>query len=136
MPGTFSRNQAALLSKYIWRCSRLRREIRPRLQSGCEPSSNAWPRKVSAGAVVPTIGEAMNAFASQGLCGLRATSKDALGDVARIGGGHAQREIIEDTFIVALIRSGELSRARALLDQRLHRRPSPRDSRWRTAAAV
>ncbi len=45
MPGTFSRNQACPLSKYIWRCSRLRREIRPRLQSGCEPSSNAWPRE-------------------------------------------------------------------------------------------
>ena len=50
------------------------------------------------------------------------------GDVVRIGRSHAQREIVEDTFIVALIRSGELPRARALLDRRLHRRPSPRDA--------
>jgi len=35
-----------------------------------------------------------------------------------------------------LIRSGDLPRARALLDQRLHRRPSPRDVRWRAAAAA
>jgi hypothetical protein len=59
-----------------------------------------------------------------------------LADVVRFGGSHAQREIIEDTFVVALIRSGNLPRARALLDQRLHRRPSPRDVRWRAAAAA
>jgi hypothetical protein len=58
-----------------------------------------------------------------------------LHDIVRIGGSHAQREIIEDTYIVALIRSGELSKARALLDKRLHRRPSPRDTRWLAAAA-
>jgi len=53
----------------------------------------------------------------------------------RIGGSHAQREIVEDTFIVALIRSGQLARARALLETRLHRRPSPRDARWQAIAA-
>jgi hypothetical protein len=59
-----------------------------------------------------------------------------LTDVVRLGGSHAQREIIEDTFIVALIRTGDLPRARALLDQRLHRRPSPRDARWKAAATA
>jgi tetratricopeptide (TPR) repeat protein len=92
--------------------------------------------KFPAGTIVPTIGRAMNAFASQDYAACTRQLEDALGDVARIGGSHAQREIIEDTFIVALIRSGELSRARALLDQRLHRRPSPRDSRWRAAGVV
>jgi hypothetical protein len=53
-----------------------------------------------------------------------------LDEVVRIGGSHAQRTLVEDTFIVALMKSGELSRARAMLDQRLHRRPSPRDVRW------
>jgi hypothetical protein len=51
----------------------------------------------------------------------------------RIGGSHAQRELVEDTYIVALMRSGELPRARALLDARLHRRPSLRDARWQRA---
>ena len=92
--------------------------------------------KFPAGAIVPAIGRAMNAFARQDYAACTRQLEDTLGDVARIGGSHAQREIIEDTFIVALIRSGELSRARALLDQRLHRRPSPRDSRWRTAGVV
>ena len=92
--------------------------------------------KFPAGPIVPAIGRAMNAFASQDYAACTRELEDALGDVARIGGSHAQREIVEDTFIVALIRSGELSRARALLDQRLHRRPSPRDSRWRAAAMV
>jgi hypothetical protein len=57
-----------------------------------------------------------------------------LDDVVRMGGSHAQREIVEDTFIIALIRNGELPRARTMLDCRLHRRPSPRDSRWLAAA--
>jgi hypothetical protein len=38
--------------------------------------------------------------------------------------------------VVALIRSGELARARTMLDQRLRRRPSPRDARWRAATAT
>jgi hypothetical protein len=65
----------------------------------------------------------MNAFASKDYTACTRQLEGALGDVARIGGSHAQREIIEDTFIVALIRSGDLPRARVLLDQRLHRRP-------------
>ena len=60
---------------------------------------------------------------------------ETLALAAEGGGSHAQREIIEDTFIVALIRAGELPRARTLLDSRLHRRPSPRDRRWLNAAA-
>jgi hypothetical protein len=51
-----------------------------------------------------------------------------------MGGSHAQREVIEDTFIIALIRNDELPRAHAMLDRRLHRRPSPRDARWRAMA--
>jgi hypothetical protein len=49
-------------------------------------------------------------------------------------GSHAQREIIEDTFIVALMRGGEAAWARALLDRRLHRCPSPRDACWHAVA--
>jgi len=33
------------------------------------------------------------------------------------------------------MRSGDLSRARTLLDARLHRRPSMRDTRWQAAMA-
>ena len=91
--------------------------------------------KLPAGPVVPQICRALNAFAGEDYAACVALLEPVLHDVVRIGGSHAQREIIEDTFIVALIRSGELARAHALLDKRLHRRPSPRDTRWRALAA-
>jgi tetratricopeptide (TPR) repeat protein len=89
--------------------------------------------KLAAGPVVPRICRAARAFAAGDARGCVAQLEPVLGDVVRIGGSHAQREIIEDTFVVALIRAGELPRARELLDRRLHRRPSPRDQRWRAA---
>jgi hypothetical protein len=76
----------------------------------------------------------MSAFAGADYQGCIRHLEPVLDDVVRIGGSHAQRQIIEDTFIVALMRGGELARARTLLDSRLHRRPSPRDARWLAAA--
>lgn len=90
--------------------------------------------RLAAGPVVPTICRAMHAFAGDDYDGCVRHLGPVLDDVTRIGGSHAQREIIEDTFIVALMRGGELARARTLLDRRLHRRPSPRDARWLAAA--
>lgn len=90
--------------------------------------------KLAAGPVVPKICRAMNAFADADYSGCVRHLEPVLDDVVRIGGSHAQRQIVEDTFIVALMRGGELARARAMLDQRLHRRPSPRDARWMAAA--
>jgi len=75
----------------------------------------------------------MSAFAGEDYQGCVRQLEPVLDEVARIGGSHAQREIIEDTFIVALMRGGESARARAMLDRRLHRRPSPRDTRWLAA---
>ncbi len=89
--------------------------------------------RLAAGPVVPRICRAMNAFAEEDYAACVRELDGVLGEVARIGGSHAQREIVEDTFIAALMRSDELSRARAMLDQRLHRRPSLRDSRWLAA---
>jgi tetratricopeptide (TPR) repeat protein len=90
--------------------------------------------KLAAGPVVPQVCRAMNAFAGEDFRACVTLLEPVLDDVVRIGGSHAQREIIEDTFVVALIRADELPRARAMLDRRLHRRPSPRDTRWRVAA--
>jgi Tfp pilus assembly protein PilF len=91
--------------------------------------------KLPAGPVVPQMCRALNAFAGEDYAACVAALEPVLHEVVRIGGSHAQREIIEDTFIVALIRSGELPKAHVLLDKRLHRRPSPRDTRWKAAAA-
>jgi Tfp pilus assembly protein PilF len=91
--------------------------------------------KLPAGPVVPQICRALHAFADEDYAACVTALESVLHEVVRIGGSHAQRELVEDTFIVALIRSGEQARARALLDTRLHRRPSPRDTRWLAAAA-
>lgn len=86
--------------------------------------------KLPAGPVVPRLFRAMTAFAGGDHAGCVTQLQPVLDEVVRIGGSHAQRELIEDTFIVALMKSGDLARAKAMLDRRLHRRPSPRDSRW------
>ncbi len=91
--------------------------------------------KLPAGRVVPAICRALAAFAEEDYGTCVRILAPVLTEVARIGGSHAQRELIEDTYIVALMRGGELSRARALLDARLHRRPSLRDRRWQAAMA-
>ncbi len=91
--------------------------------------------KLAAGAVVPAICRAARAFAEDDFAGCARILTPVADEVVRIGGSHAQREIIEDTLLVALMKSGEAQSARTLLDRRLHRRPSLRDARWRGAIA-
>ena len=54
----------------------------------------------------------------------------ALAELPRVGGSHAQRELFEDTYILACLKSGQSERAGARLRQRLERRPSARDRCW------
>jgi hypothetical protein len=54
----------------------------------------------------------------------------ALADLPRIGGSHAQREVFEDSLILAYLRSGQPAKAEPLLRLRLSRRPSARDEAW------
>lgn len=51
-------------------------------------------------------------------------------ELVRIGGSHAQRELWEDTFIVACLRAGHGDKAARMISERLHRRPSARDEAW------
>jgi hypothetical protein len=53
-----------------------------------------------------------------------------LPELVRIGGSHAQRELWEDTFIVACLRAGHGDKAARMISERLHRRPSRRDQAW------
>ena len=89
--------------------------------------------KLLPGPVAIAICRAFGAFASGDYKACAAALEPAAAEVVRIGGSHAQRDMIEDTLLVALIKSGASERARALLDRRLHRRPSLRDLRWQTA---
>ena len=88
---------------------------------------------LAAGPVVPAICRALQAFADGDFVSCVDTLEPLAHDVVRIGGSHAQREIMEDTLLVALMKAGQTVKARALLDARLHRRPSPRDSAWRVS---
>ncbi len=54
----------------------------------------------------------------------------ALVELPRIGGSHAQREVFEDSLIVACLRSEQSAKAARLLRARLNRRPSTRDEAW------
>ena len=95
-------------------------EARERLSSGRLPQ----------GEVVPVLGEGIVAFAR----GDYAAAADLIGpmlpEVVRVGGSHAQRELFEDTYIVACLRAGRDEAAREQLTERLARRPSMRDRRW------
>ena len=88
--------------------------------------------RLPAGPVVPAVCRAALAFAEQDHAGCVRILAPVAAEVVRIGGSGAQREMIEDMLLLALMRSGETARARELLDRRLHRRPSPRDTRWRS----
>lgn len=86
-----------------------------------------------AGAVVPALCRGLQAFAEGDHAGCARILQPLLGEVVRLGGSGAQRELVEETCLVALMRSGRTEPARALLARRLQRRPAQRDSRWLAA---
>jgi hypothetical protein len=53
-----------------------------------------------------------------------------MAELVRIGGSHAQRELWEDTLIVACLRAGYGDKAASIIRDRLQRRPSARDEAW------
>jgi hypothetical protein len=81
--------------------------------------------------VVAPLARALRRLAA----GEHSAGADALGllqgQTIRLGGSDAQREILEETRIAALLRADRPDEARALLDDRIDRRHSPRDVRWR-----
>ena len=90
--------------------------------------------KLAAGSVVPILCRAIRAFADQDYSACVGFLDPIAANVTRIGGSHAQREVIEDMHLAALIKSGDTRRALALLDRRLHHRSSARDGYWRNTA--
>jgi Tfp pilus assembly protein PilF len=86
--------------------------------------------------VVAPLAAALRRMAT-GQCSAAADALAALApQVRRLGGSDAQREIVEEARIAALLRAGRLDEARVVLDKRLDRRRSPRDERWRRECAV
>jgi hypothetical protein len=95
-------------------------EARERLSAGSLPQ----------GEVVPVLGEGIVAFARGDYAAAVDLIGSMLSEVPRVGGSHAQRELFEDTYIVACLRAGRGDAARDRLTERLARRPSARDQRW------
>lgn len=91
---------------------------------------------IGAGAIVPAIGRAALAFANEDYVLCASILEPLQADFARIGGSNAQREILDDMLLVALMRGGEVVKARAVLDSRLRRRLSPRDALWHSRLAA
>lgn len=91
---------------------------------------------LAAGPVVPAICRAALAFADEDYATCARILEPVATEVVRIGGSGAQREMIEEMLLLALMRSGEATKASALLDRRLHRRPSSRDTRWHSLLAA
>jgi len=58
------------------------------------------------------------------------------GDVPRLGGSDAQREVVEDTLLRALVAAGQFERAERLLRSRLERRPHALDDQLLELALV
>jgi hypothetical protein len=90
--------------------------------------------KLAPGAVMLDLCRGIEAFAGGKYADAVRLLTPALPEVSRVGGSHAQRELFEDTLIVACLRTGQGAQARALIDSRLHRRPSSRDQSWRALA--
>jgi hypothetical protein len=81
--------------------------------------------------VVAPLARALGLLAA-GRCSEAAAALAGLaGQSRRLGGSDAQREILEETRIAALVRADRLDEARQVLDARLDRRHSPRDRKWR-----
>ncbi|MFN8616955.1 MAG: tetratricopeptide repeat protein [Dehalococcoidia bacterium] len=86
--------------------------------------------KVYAGAMLPTLGEGFQAFAAEDWTRAATLFDSVAGEVIRLGGSHAQRDVFEETRIEAHARAGNLETAKAILEERLDRRPNGRDTRW------
>jgi len=84
--------------------------------------------------VVAPLAEALVLLA----VGSHGAAADALAALSphlpRLGGSDAQREIVEEARIAALLRAGRWDEARTVLDRRIDRRRSPRDEAWRAQA--
>lgn len=55
--------------------------------------------------------------------------KESLPTLVGVGGSAAQREVVEETLLLSLVRAGRAEEAATILDERLDRRPSPLDAR-------
>ena len=105
--------------------------LEPRL---AQLEARAADGKLAPGRAAIDICRGMGAFADGDNDGAIRLLEPAMTELVRIGGSHAQRELWEDTLIVAYLRGGHAEKASGLITNRLERRPSARDAAWSRAA--
>ena len=86
--------------------------------------------KLAPGGCAIELCRGIRAFAAGDNDGAVRLLEPAISELARIGGSHAQRELWEDTLIVAYMRAGHGDKAARRISARLDRRPSARDEAW------
>jgi hypothetical protein len=86
--------------------------------------------RLPAGPGAAALAEGLGAFAAGDYEGAIALIEPVAGEVIRLGGSHAQRDVFEETLIQAYLRTGRGARAADILRRRLDRRPSVRDRDW------
>ena len=92
--------------------------------------------RLAPGPLVPTLCEGLGALARGEYSLATRILESALPELERLGGSHAQREIVEDSYITACLRAGQREKATALLRARLGRRPSRPDERRLAALGI
>jgi tetratricopeptide (TPR) repeat protein len=86
--------------------------------------------RLPAGPGAAALAEGLGAFAAGNYEGAIRLVEPVAGEVIRLGGSHAQRDVFEETLIQAYLRAGRGGKAAAILRRRLDRRPSARDRDW------
>jgi uncharacterized NAD(P)/FAD-binding protein YdhS len=99
-----------------------------RLRAHCQRAADAPMRTI-----VAPVCDAMIAAVEERWHDTWRLLADVYPVLVRVGGSYAQREVIEETLLYALVCAGEAERALALLDERLDRRTSPLDARRRAS---
>ena len=86
--------------------------------------------KLAPGGCAIELCRGIRAFAEGDNDGAVRLLEPAISELARIGGSHAQRQLWEDTLIVAYLRAGHGDKAARRISARLDCRPSARDEAW------
>jgi len=86
--------------------------------------------RLPAGPGAAELAEGLGAFAVGDYEGAIRRIEPVAGEITRLGGSHAQRDVFEETLIQAYLRTNRREQAAALLRRRLDRRPSARDLDW------
>jgi hypothetical protein len=85
--------------------------------------------------VVAPLCDGLSSYVAGDMTTAVSVLRQVLPGTARLGGSAAQREVVEDTFLRALLDAGQADEAAGVLQRRLDRRPHPNDARRLAALA-